>query len=133
MSDRDPSPPADQPVHLPGRRFWIEKTIVKDRADRETGEHSLGKALWSPQTSKNGSDIYPQMREVKSGDIIFHLINNEKFSGYSTAHAAVTDFLGVDGTDWANRKAYRIQLEDYTELTPEIERSELLGAAQYRP
>ena len=73
------------------------------------------------------------MREVKSGDIIFHLIDNEKFSGYSTAQAAVTDFVGVDGTDWANRKSYRIQLEDYTELTPEIERSELLGEAQYRP
>jgi hypothetical protein len=133
MSDRDTTLPADQSVHLPGRRFWIEKTIVKDRADRKTGEHSLGKALWSPQTSKNGADIYPQMREVKSGDIIFHLIDNEKFSGYSTAHAAVTDFVGVDGTDWANRKSYRIQLEDYTVLTPEIERSEILGATQYRP
>jgi hypothetical protein len=133
MSDRDPSPPADQPVHLPDRRFWIEKTIVKDRADRETGDHSLGKALWSPQTSKNGADIYPQMREVKSGDIIFHLIDNEKFSGYSTAKTAVSDFVGVNGTDWANRKSYRIQLKDYTELTPEIERSELLGEAQYRP
>ena len=32
----------DEPI-----RFWIEKTIVKGRGDRERGEFALGKALWS--------------------------------------------------------------------------------------
>src|SRR6185437_12976539 len=30
-------------------KVWIEKTLVQGRADRLAGEHSLGKALWSPQ------------------------------------------------------------------------------------
>jgi hypothetical protein len=33
------------------RRFWVEKTLVTGRPDRETGPHSLGHALWSPQES----------------------------------------------------------------------------------
>lgn len=35
-------------------RWWVEKTIVKGRPDRETGEYSLGKALWSPQQKRGG-------------------------------------------------------------------------------
>ena len=27
--------------------YWVEKTIVKGKPDREGGERSLGKAIWS--------------------------------------------------------------------------------------
>lgn len=63
--------------------FWIEKTIVKGRKDRESGVWALGKALWSPQKDKRGADIYKNMRAVKRGDIVFHLIDNKEFSGVS--------------------------------------------------
>ena len=29
-------------------KVWIEKSIVKKRIDRNSGDLSLGKALWSP-------------------------------------------------------------------------------------
>lgn len=51
------------------RRFWMEKTIVSGRADRESGEHALGRALWSPQRSKDGKNIYANMLEVRPGDV----------------------------------------------------------------
>lgn len=49
--------------------FWIEKTLVKGRKDRQIGEHSLGKAMWSPKygktkSGKQGADIYKNMRLV---------------------------------------------------------------------
>jgi len=104
-------------------KYWVEKTIVKGRADRETGEHAIGKALWSPQSSASGTDIYKTMREVAAGDIIFHLIDNRHISGVSiAASSADTDFIGLQGTDWADTKAYRIELEGYKELTPPLER-----------
>ena len=40
----------------PSSRYWIEKTHVRGRPDRESGEHALGKALWSPQKSADGRD-----------------------------------------------------------------------------
>jgi hypothetical protein len=42
-----------------GRCFWIEKTIVSGRPDREAGEHPVGHALWSPQRSKSGATSTP--------------------------------------------------------------------------
>ena len=35
-----------------GRNFWIEKTIVSGRPDRQSGDHAVGKALWSPPEVK---------------------------------------------------------------------------------
>lgn len=64
------------------RNYWIEKTIVSGRADRISGDRALGKALWSPQSSINGADIYRNMRLVKKGDIILHLVDNKKFQEF---------------------------------------------------
>ena len=58
----------DVPRNVP--RIWVEKTIVKGRLDREAGERALGKALWTPQRDKGGSDIYKNMRLVNVGDIV---------------------------------------------------------------
>jgi hypothetical protein len=69
--------------------IWIEKTLVKGRADREQGEHRLGLALWSPQKSKSDVDIYKNMRAVREGDVVLHLIDNRHFSGVSVAAGRV--------------------------------------------
>lgn len=39
-------------------KYWVEKTIVSGRKDREEGPNRLGVALWSPQKSEDGKDIY---------------------------------------------------------------------------
>lgn len=118
-----------QIFHQP--KFWIEKTIVTGRLDRLSGERALGKVLWSPQKGKPNSrtgtpaDVYKNMRLVDSGDIILHLIDNEKFSGISLVKNKAIATTGLDETDWKG-PAYLIELENYTELTPSINREDVL-------
>jgi len=115
----------------PTRRFWIEKTIVSGRRDREEGEHRLGRALWSPQRSKNGGDIYSSMREVQPGDVVFHLTNNTAIAGVSVAEASVDDsFQGIAGTEWEG-DGYRISLTDFEVLDPPLERQAFLATDPY--
>jgi len=108
-------------------RYWVEKVIVKGRPDRESGPDSLGRSLWSPERDKRGADIYRNMRLVEPGDIVFHLIDNEKISGVSiAAERASPKFTGISGTEWADRPCYRIELRDYVELSPPIHRRQFL-------
>jgi len=105
--------------------FWIEKTIVIGRPDRASEERALGKALWSPQKDKRGADIYKNMRLVKKGDIILHFINNSNISGVSKVKNDAIEANGIKGTSW-DRPAYLIKLENYKELNPSINRTDLL-------
>lgn len=119
-----------------GPHIWIEKTLVRGRPDREQGEHRLGAALWSPQKAKNGGDFYKNMREVREGDIILHLIDNKHFSGVSVAAGgADSTFQGLPNTSWQG-PAYRIPLHEYKQLDPPLEREDFLespvGAAELR-
>jgi hypothetical protein len=108
------------------RQVWIEMTKVKGRADREGGAHALGQALWSPQRSKNGGDIYANMRRVNPGDVVFHLTDNEAITGVSQVLSAADDtFEGLVGTDWEG-PAYRVQLHDFTPLDPPLSRRAFL-------
>lgn len=118
-----------------GRRFWVEKTLVAARPDRQSGEHALGRALWSPQRAEGGRDIYRLMREVKRGDVVFHFIDNQQLDSYSVAAAEVDEsFVGVTGTDWAGRPAYRVELHDHTKIRPPIDRHAFLDeTSEYRP
>ena len=107
-------------------RFWVEVTKVSGRPNREHGEHALGKALWSPQTATDQSDIYKNMRRVRPGDIVLHLIDNERISGVSVAETSADDtFMCLDGTEWEGRSGYRIPLSDYVTLEPPIHRDEV--------
>lgn len=106
--------------------FWIEKSIVIGRKDRQTGERALGKALWSTQKDRRGADIYKNMRLVKKGDLILHLINKGNISGVSIARDKVIDTNGLAGTGWEG-KGYLVELDNYTELISPIERSDLLN------
>lgn len=110
---------------MPLYNTWIEKTIVRGREDRLSGERALGKALWSPQRGNTGADIYKNMRSVQVGDVILHLIDNEKISGISTVKVAYIETTGLANTDWEG-PAFLIELENYTELIPPINRTELL-------
>lgn len=107
-------------------KYWIEKSIVENRIDRMKGDRALGKVLWSPQESKNGRDIYKNMREVNAGDIILHLIDNKIFSGISLVKSKAVETSSVEGTPW-NRASYLVELEDYIKLDPPIKREDILN------
>lgn len=108
--------------------FWIEKTIVKGRKDRESGVWALGKALWSPQKDKRGADIYKNMRAVKRGDIVLHLIDNKEFSGVSIVNKDTENRSGIPDPAWEG-DAYFVELTQYIELDPKLSRIELLNAS----
>ncbi|WP_375584705.1 McrB family protein [Cyclobacterium xiamenense] len=108
-------------------KYWIEKTIVNGREDRIEGDRALGKALWSPQKDRRGADIYKNMREVRQGDIIIHLVNNSKIAGVSKVRKSAVESHGISGTEW-DGPAYLIELEDYEEINPEISRNSILSA-----
>lgn len=109
-------------------KVWVEKTLVKNRADRQTGPHRLGEALWSPQRSKGNGDIYASMRQVRPGDIILHLTDNSAFTGISHAVQEVDDtFVGLPQTDWAGQPGFRVQLGNFRELDPELPRTVFLA------
>jgi MoxR-like ATPase len=111
------------PVPTRTRQVWVEKTHVRGRADRQAGEYSLGRALWSPQRDKREADIYRFMREVQAGDVVLHLTDNEGFTGVSVAAAGVdTDFTGLPDTDWAGDPGYLIRLRDFRPLDPPLHR-----------
>ena len=128
-SDSSPSDPVLETIP----RFWVEKTIVKGRADREAGEHALGHALWSPQRAEGGRDIYRLMRALSPGDIVFHFVDNEALTSFSEVSAAASDFVGLEGTEWGGRPAFRVQLKNHQQIISRIERSEFLQAPEYRP
>lgn len=114
------------------KRFWIEKTIVNGREDRLSGEHALGRALWSPQRSKDGKNIYANMLEVRPGDIVFHLVDNHAIAGVSVVEtAADQSFVGLAGSDWADQPGYRIALIDYEHLEPPLSRDAFLEAEPF--
>ena len=116
-----------------GPRYWIEKTLVAGRADRLEGDHALGTALWSPQTSKDGRQIYGAMTQVREGDIVFHLTDNKAITDVSVVASPADDsFTGVAGTEWANQAGYRIQLADHKVLDPPLPRSEFLSTEPFR-
>jgi hypothetical protein len=114
------------------RRFWIEKTIVAGRPDRESGPHRLGLALWSPQKAKDGRNIYANMEEVSTGDVIYHFTDNEAVTGVSVVAGSLDRaFVGIRGTDWGDRPAYRIALESFQRLEPILHRKSLFEDPEF--
>src|SRR2546423_5223618 len=114
-------------------QFWVEKTYVKSRPDRQQGEFAFGSVLWSPQSGSDGRDTYRLMRDVKPGDIVFHFIDKNAIAGVSViSEGCNSSFVGPDGTEWQGRPAYLIRLRNYTKLTPPIGRSEFLDEAKYK-
>ena len=110
--------------------FWIEKSEVKGRIDRESGTNSLGLALWSPQKSRGErkADIYANMRRVNPGDIVFHLVDNKSIVGISIALNKFDDsFTCLEDTNWAGDPGYRIQLSNFIKLENEITRDEIFS------
>jgi 5-methylcytosine-specific restriction protein B len=117
-------PPGSNLASNSNRNVWIEKTIVHNQPDRLDGDRALGNAIWSPTASQSGGDIYRNMRDVKQGDLIVHLIDNSHFSGVSIVkNDGVLNRPGLENTPWTG-EAYLHYLSDYVELDPVIGRDE---------
>jgi 5-methylcytosine-specific restriction protein B len=113
---------------LKAKRYWVEKTLVKNRSDRESGDYAVGKAVWSPQKGKTGRNIYSAMQEVQPGDVILHLTDNKGFSCVSVAaNRADPNFMGIHGTDWEGMPGFLIPLRDPEPVDPPLNREEFLG------
>ena len=106
--------------------IWIEKTLVTGRHDRISGDWSLGHALWSPQRSRGGADIYKNMLKVREGDMVLHLIDNKAFVGVSIVSQEAIETVGLEGTTW-NGPAFMVQLENYKEIEPHLLKESILN------
>jgi hypothetical protein len=122
---RSPAPPPRPPLQS-APQVWIEKTIVSGRPDRVDGEYALGKMLWSPQRSRNDADMYRFMRDVRAGDTVLHLTDNEGFTGISIADSVAQEFNGLPETEWSDRPSYFIRLRDYRPFEPPLLRNVFL-------
>jgi DNA polymerase III delta prime subunit len=110
------------------KKYWVEKTLVKGRPDRLSGDYAVGTALWSPQKGKTGREIYGAMREVMPGDVILHLTDNKGFTGVSIAKSSAdSSFVGLPGTDWAGAPGYLVRLKDFEPLDPPLLREDFLN------
>jgi 5-methylcytosine-specific restriction protein B len=114
-------------------QFWVEKTYVAGRPDRQQGEFALGSALWSPHAGSDGRDTYRLMRDVKPGDIVFHFIDKKEIVGISEVLKEYDEtFLGPKQSDWEGKPIYCVRLKNYTKLARPVDISEFLGSAKYR-
>jgi len=109
---------------------WIEKTEVKGQAHRQSGDRALGKVLWSPTRSKDGKDIYKNMKLVKPGDLVLHLVDDESIVGVSRVAKMAVEADGIVGSKWEG-PAYLVKLKDYKELNPTLLKSEFLKDKRY--
>lgn len=58
---------------------WVESTdIHAPYKEPGNGELALGRAILSPQKDKGGGDRYWQLREAERGDIVLHLLQDNK-------------------------------------------------------
>lgn len=115
----------------------MEKTYYKDVLDREKGVYSLGKALWSPQRRSDGRDIYKNMREIKEGDIVLHLVDNTEIVGISVVDLQYnSNFFCLPGTSHddgtGRRPGYLVTLKDYQKFKKPINRSDILLNEKYK-
>jgi MoxR-like ATPase len=111
-------------------RYWVEKTLVKNKSDRLSGDYALGRALLSPQRDEGGRDYYSNMRRVKTNDVVLHLTDNLGFTGVSIAAEEVEELpSGLPLSRYAGKPAYQIHLRDYTPLQQPILRDEFFKDA----
>jgi hypothetical protein len=110
---------------------WVEKTSTTNRPDRVQGDHALGKALWSPQRDKRGADIYEDMRSVRPGDVVIHIIQDSQLVGVSVVGDTVDEsFVGLEGTQWEG-PGYRVPLTGYIELNPPLSKGDFLKGSKF--
>ena len=74
------------------------------------------------------------MREVKPGDVVFHLVDKNAVVAVSVVKEERDDtFVVPNGTQWpAGKAAYLLRLHKFTKLAQPIDRSDYLAKPEYR-
>lgn len=105
---------------------WLE--MSRTPAARPAGWR-VGECLWSPRQKKGGATwgFWETLKQVLPDDVVFHLCGNSSkaaFVGYSvaTSGAALIE-SGPNGPE----QLYRVELKDYTELTPSLPLKDLFA------
>jgi len=109
--------------------WWIEKTY-ESKHDKVQGIENaeFGKSLWSPQTSKNGGDIYKNMRRVKPNDLIIHLVLDKKNNSFLGISKAASTYKEVTMTYSDGLvKGYQVELKEYEPLKKPVKWDEIKG------
>ncbi|MGC8581973.1 MAG: McrB family protein [Thermoplasmata archaeon] len=111
-------------------QWWIEKTNetghnINNLLKPPLFDSSLGKALWSPQKSKDGKDIYANMRKIKKNDRVIHLVmdKNNSMVGISKVKEVSEKFEIPQGTHWTETEkndGYYVILVDFKVISPSI-------------
>ena len=115
------------------KNYWIEKTNVKGRPDRQEGAHRVGVALWSPQRGSDKRNIYASMCSVTPGDVVLHLTDGIAFTGVSVIAKKVDkSFGGIPGTAWGEHPSYRVELRDYQALNPPLQLEKLFKDGEFK-
>jgi AAA domain (dynein-related subfamily) len=71
------------------------------------------------------------MRDVKVGDLVIHLTDNEAITGVSTVAGLADDkFMGLKGTEWDGQPGYRVSLQDFARVDPALMREEFLKGSK---
>lgn len=118
---------------LSERRHWIEKCEVTNRPDRQSGVHAVGKALWRPHRTADGTDAGAIMREIEEGDVIFHFTDNKGITGASIVAGDIDEnFICLQGTTWQGQPGNRIELRAYTEMSPELQPLAVLSEPKFQ-
>jgi hypothetical protein len=104
-------------------RVWIEKSLVRNSPDRQNPAFSIGRALLSPAKTQAGQDRYKAMRELRPGDPILHLTDNEAFTAVSLV-ASPFRSLRRGREEW-----YLVDLCRSVRLNPPLPREMLFSGA----
>jgi hypothetical protein len=104
------------------RRAFIE--VTKTVHEHGGPGWEFGTCLWGPSLNKAGHDSYRLLREVKTDDLVLHILEDEwtpgstehRFNGRSFVAAPheVREDQPPNPGDWANQSPYfRVPLRDY--------------------
>ena len=106
------------------KKIWLETTSL-DHGHGGSEYWAFGRALWSPSRDIRGSDYYALMRQVKTGDLLLHLLKGGggQLVGFSNAASPVEEQSTPPPKpgEWGGRPfSYRIPVQDYTEIDPPL-------------
>ncbi|MCF8059963.1 MAG: EVE domain-containing protein [Bacteriovoracaceae bacterium] len=113
---------------------WIEKTILKNKPERQDGDKQFSTTLFSPQAGKDGRDTYSLMRDIQIGDIVLHFVDNQDFIGVSKVIGDLDDDYAETNPDseYYGKDCYSIELGNYQELEARINRADLFERTEFK-
>jgi 5-methylcytosine-specific restriction protein B len=119
--------------------IFIEVTSIEDKSYKQSGgEYELGSAVFSRSESADGRDIYGALREPEVGDLVFHVLKDDReLRGVSlVASTLQTDFEGPPDGSWSDEaigEGYFIPLGEFKEFDDPIHIDEdFLQSEDYR-